>query len=53
MTGTLTITAEDGNALAELYGLKAELELRANVNTEGSLIKPMPAEDVPPPPPAD
>jgi hypothetical protein len=33
--------------------LQEELALRINVETQGSMIKELPVEDVPPPPPAD
>ena len=40
----------DANSLAELTGLQEELKLRANIQTEGSIITTVKAGDVPPPP---
>lgn len=38
---------EDANSLAELVSLQEELALRANVKTEGSIIKTPPAPPMP------
>lgn len=50
--GTLTIRTNpaDANSLAELMALQEELALRANVQTQGSIITPLRPENVPPPP---
>ena len=50
MVGTLTIQTNpnDPNSLAELQSLQAELKLRVNVQTEGSIITTPPAGDIPP-----
>lgn len=50
ITGRIVIetTPGDVNGLAELYGLHAELKLRANIKTEGSIITP-PSQEEPPP----
>ncbi len=49
---TIETTADNAaNSYAELLSLQAELKLRANVQTEGSIITAPPAEDEDPPAP--
>lgn len=50
-SGRVTIECVPGspNGLAELMSLHEELKLRANINTEGSIITQPAAEDIPPP----
>jgi hypothetical protein len=52
--GQITITNVPGdvNGYAELVSLQQELKLRANIQTQGSIITLPPVEDIPPPPPA-
>jgi hypothetical protein len=49
---TITNTPGDVNGYAELVSLQQELKLRANVQTQGSIITSPPPEDIPPTPPA-
>jgi hypothetical protein len=53
LEATLTIRTnpDDANSYAELLALHDELKLRANVQTEGSIITAPAPEDIPPIPP--